>query len=123
MSYEEAKQQHSSEVAQLEKEVLEDIIDLEEHAPKGQRLPKARGYRIKVTGELFVVEKELTTGREILEVAGISPPEKHGLYIKVHGNQYRRVELDESVDLRAPGVEKFKTLPLDQTEGGHDHAT
>ena len=33
------------------------------------------------------------------------------------GERPRKVGLDEKIDLRRPGVEKFKALPRDQTEG------
>lgn len=110
-------------IAEVEEEILEEIVDLEEHCHEGHRPPRARGYRVRVNGELFVVHKERPTGREIMDIAGITPPEKYGLYLKIHGQQYRRVGLDETIDLRAPGVEKFKTLPLDQTEGSNERAS
>jgi len=37
--------------------------------------------------------------------------------VKIAGQRPQKVELDEQVDLRHPGVEKFKALPRDQTEG------
>jgi hypothetical protein len=36
---------------------------------------------------------------------------------KLRGGQTKRIDLDERVDFTTPGVERFMTLPLDQTEG------
>jgi hypothetical protein len=33
------------------------------------------------------------------------------------GGRAEKVDLDEVIDLRKPGVERFMTLPKDQTEG------
>ena len=98
-------------------EVLEDIVDLEEYARLGKRPPLSRGYRIKVNGEPFVVHEAEPTGRDILTLAGLLPAENYTLRVKFAGEKPRKVELNERVDLRHPGVEKFKALPRDQTEG------
>ncbi len=52
-----------------------------------------------------------------MTIAGKKPVENFALYLKVPGGQPQRIGLDEKVDLREPGTEKFVTLPLDQTEG------
>ncbi|MFH2114601.1 MAG: multiubiquitin domain-containing protein [Spirochaetota bacterium] len=64
-----------------------------------------------------VIDHRDPTGRELLTVVGSNPPEGFRLYQKLHGGMTKRVELDEEVDLATPGVERFKTLPLDATEG------
>jgi hypothetical protein len=94
------------------------IVDLEEYAREGRRPPRTRkGYRIKINGEPFVILSPIITGREVLEIAGLRPPEKYTLRLKVRGESPRKIGLDEKVDLTQPGVEKFKALPRDQTEG------
>lgn len=98
-------------------EVLDQIVDLEEYARLGKQPPLSLGYRIRVNGEPFVVHQPLPTGREILTLAGLLPVENYTLRVKIAGERPRKVELDEHVDLRHPGVEKFKALPRDQTEG------
>jgi hypothetical protein len=98
-------------------EVLDEIVDLEEYARLGKRPPLSRGYRIRINGEAFVVHEARPTGREILTLAGLLPAENYTLRVKLAGEKPRKVELDERVDLRHPGVEKFKALPRDQTEG------
>lgn len=98
-------------------EVLDEIVDLEEYARLGKKPPLSRGYRIKVNGEPFVIHEPRPTGRDILTLAGLLPAENYTLRVKFAGEKPRKVELDERVDLRHPGVEKFKALPRDQTEG------
>lgn len=98
-------------------EVLDDIIDLEEFAKLGKRPPLAKGYRIRINGDPFVVHDPKPTGRAILTLAGLLPAENYTLRVKMAGEKPRKVGLDEKVDLRHVGVEKFKALPRDQTEG------
>ena len=97
--------------------VLDGVIDLEEYAKRGERPPLSKGYRIRVNGEPFVVHDAMPTGRAILILAGLIPPEDYTLRVKLAGQKPHKVELNEKVDLRRPGVEKFKALPRDQTEG------
>lgn len=97
--------------------VLDDIIDLEQYAKEGKRPPLARGYRIRVNGEPYVVTDPVVTGREVLTLAGLLPVENYTLRLKMAGNKPEKIRLDEKVDLRKPGIEKFKALPKDQTEG------
>ena len=65
----------------------------------------------------YVVNAPVITGREILALGGLLPPEDYTLRVKSAGSKPEKVGLDEKVDLRKPGVEKFKALPRDQTEG------
>lgn len=97
--------------------VIDDIADLEEYAKRGERPPLTKGYRIRINGDQYVIFDAKPTGREILTLAGLIPPENYTLRVKVAGQGPQKVGLDEKVDLRKPGVEKFKALPRDQTEG------
>jgi hypothetical protein len=98
-------------------EVLDEVVDLEEYAKQGKRPPLSKGYRIKVNGEAFIVNEPEPTGRAILTLAGLLPAENYTLRVKLAGEKPHKVGLNEKVDLRRPGVEKFKALPRDQTEG------
>lgn len=95
----------------------QDVIDIEEYAKAGKNPPKAQSYRIRVDKERYVVKVGEMTGRQILELAGKNPPERFRLDQKLHGGQTKKIELTEVVDFTTPGVERFMTLPLDQTEG------
>ena len=97
--------------------VLDEDIDLEEYARQGKRPPLARGYRIKINGDPYVITEPMPTGLAILTLAGLLPAKDYTLRVKVAGQPPRKVPPDEKVDLRQPGIEKFKALPRDQTEG------
>lgn len=97
--------------------VLDEVIDLEEYAKLGKRPPLAKGYRFKVNGDYYVIKDPTPTGREVLTIAGLLPAKDYTLRVKLVGERLRKVELDEKIDLRRSGVETFKALPRDQTEG------
>lgn len=97
--------------------VLEEIVDLEEYAKRGERPPLSRGYRILINGKPYVISDPMPTGLEILTLAGLLPAKDYTLRVKYAGKKPEKVGLNEKVDLRRPGVEKFKALPRDQTEG------
>ena len=101
----------------VEADELVDEIDVETTAAAGKRRPRARRYRIRIDRERHVVEVPKMTGRQILTLAGRTPPEQWMLSQKLHGGKVVTIGLDEVVDSQAPGVERFMTLPKDQTEG------
>lgn len=103
--------------AAVEEEQVDEVIDIEEYAKLGKKVPKAKGYKIRVNGNPITVDHPIVTGRQVLELAGLIPPGNYTLRLKAAGQQPRKIALDEKVDLRGPGVEKFKALPRDQTEG------
>lgn len=93
----------------------DDVIDIEAYAKEGKPVPAGRSYRIRIDKEQFTVTTPTISGRSLLELASKNPA-KYGVYQHVRGRS-SRVALDATVDLTAPGVERFSTLPLDQTEG------
>ena len=94
-----------------------EIIDLEEFSKAGKTPPKGKKYRIKIDREVFVIEKECMTGNELLTLAGKTSPGKYQINQKLKGGKVVKIGLDELVCFTTPGIEKFMTLPLDQTEG------
>lgn len=94
-------------------------LEVEEYGKKGgeKRHPRARRYVIRVDKTKYTVNLSHMTGREILTLAGKTPPEQYKLRQKFHGGAAETVALDDDVDFRKPGVERFMTLKLDQTDG------
>jgi hypothetical protein len=45
------------------------------------------------------------------------PPERYRLDQKLRDGTIKKIELNDVVDLTLPGLERFMTIPLDQTEG------
>lgn len=102
-------------VAEQAEEIL-DEVDIEEYAKSDRKPPKARRYRIRIDKTHYVVEVSSMTGRELLKLAG-KDPVRFAISQKLRGGQMKRIGLDEVVDFTSPGVERFVTMPLDQTEG------
>ena len=76
-----------------------------------------REYKVQIDKDFLEAPVSRMTGRELLELAGKKPAEGYAIYLKVKGGQPQRIDLDQKIDLSQPGVERFVTLPLDQTEG------
>ncbi len=74
-------------------------------------------FKVQIDKQVHETQDGHPTGRDLLVLAGKNPPEQFGLYMKGKGGQPVRVPLDQRVDLTDPGIERFLTLPLDQTEG------
>jgi len=101
---------------ELENTIEDDVIDIEDYVSAGKEVPKAQRYRIRIDKEKFIVGPS-ATGRQLLLLAGKKPPERFRIDQKFHGGQTKRIELDEVVDFTKPGIERFMTMPLDQTDG------
>ena len=76
-----------------------------------------REFKVQVDKDIVEIPTSHPTGRELLEFSGKKPAEHYAIYLKVKGGQPKRIGLDEKIDLGQTGVERFVTLPLDQTEG------
>lgn len=94
-----------------------EIVDIEEYAKQDRQPPNAARYRIRVDKVPFVVDVPRMTGRQLLELAGKTPPERFKISEKIKGGAPIPLGLDEHADFTKKGVERFRTLPLDQTEG------
>jgi hypothetical protein len=107
----------NNKMESLDYTLEDEVIDLEWCAKNGHKPPKGRKYRIIIDRDKYVVEKECMTGKELLLLANMTPPERFQLRQKLkHGNVVT-IAYDQKVCFTEPGIEKFKTLPLDQTEG------
>ena len=98
-------------------ETPDEYIDIEEYTKAGKELPKGKKYLIKIDKALYKVEEECLKGREILEIAGKKPVERFQLNMKLKGGEVRKINYDEKVCFSDSGIERFMTIPLDQTEG------
>ena len=95
----------------------QEIIDLEIYAKEGKTPPPGKKYQFRVDNSKFVTDKEALTGREILEIAGKFPVDRFQLNQKLKGGHVKKIEYNELVSFLTPGIERFMTVPLDQTEG------
>ena len=107
----------SDKTGAAEAEITDEVVDLEEYAKAGRKPPRARRYRIRIDKQQYTVEVSSMTGRELLTLAGKTPVTNYMISQKMRGGEARKLGLDESADFTTPGLERFMTLPLDQTEG------
>lgn len=91
------------------------VFDIEEHCKDGDALSPCDGYLIRVDDTKIVMRESHPTGREILLRAGKDP--KLTMLNQKIGKRFEPVPLDKKVDLTACGVERFTTLPNEQSEG------
>ncbi len=108
--------QHHTEEGQLVDEAVGEIIDVEEYAKAGKPVPKGKQYRLRVDKDRFVVKQAYIAGHEILALVQ-KTPQSHQLYQHIRGGQTTVVQPADRVDLSAPGVERFTTLKIENTEG------
>lgn len=99
---------------------VDDIVDLEEYAKQNRKPPRARRYRIRIDKKHYVVEVSAMTGRELLNLAGKTPATNFMISQKFKSGEAKKLGYDEKADFTTPGVERFMTLPLDQTDGGRN---
>lgn len=100
-----------------ENSIVDEIIDLEEYAKAGKKPPRAKQYRIRIDKKHHVVDLPAMTGRELLNLAGKKPASDYVIFQHVRGQNPQKIGLDEKADFTTPGVERFRTIPVDQTEG------
>jgi hypothetical protein len=103
-------------IEEVEK-IIEEIVDLEECARAGRKPPCARRYRFKVNDKPYEWNEPTILGRQILEVAGLVPSKDYTLRQKMAHGEPRRIGLEDRVDLREPGIEKFRAIKRGQQEG------
>ena len=91
-------------------------VDIEECLKRGERVPFARRYIIRVDKQREVSHKAHITGTEILALVH-KTAEKFKLYQHKRGHQPALVGPHEVIDLAKHGVERFTTMAKDTTEG------
>ena len=95
----------------------DEVIEIEIYTKEGRELPKRKRYKIRIDKDKYIVNTDEMSGRELLELANKIPFDQYAIFQRLKGGQTQKIEFDEVVNFRTPGVERFMTLPLDQTEG------
>lgn len=90
-------------------ELVEDLIDIEEHARHERPVPLGRHYRIKVDGAYHVVHSPEISGEEVLQLAGRQGFLVFNVIQHLRGGREEVIEPHARVNLRSPGVERFTT--------------
>lgn len=93
-------------------------VDVEQYAKEGKPVPSGVIYIITIDKRKFRVKVECMTGKELLVLAEKTPPERFQLNQRLIGGKVIKIGYDQKVCFTDFGIEKFMTIPLDQTEGG-----
>ena len=93
------------------------VIDIEAYSKENKPVPPGHHYVITVDRQKYTVQQECMLGREILRLAGKLPIERYQLNQRLKGGKVEKIAYDATVCFTTPGIEKFMTIPLDQTEG------
>jgi hypothetical protein len=91
-------------------------IESSEARAAGERDPGTR-YVILIDKKEYELTDPTPSGAQLLRLAGKTPVDQFAIYLRVTGQQPERIPNKEHIDLRKGGIERFVTLPLDQTEG------
>lgn len=93
-----------------------DIIDLETEQPEGL-IPPAKRYRIRIDRKHYIVKESKITGRELLDLARNDAVQQFDVYRRYRDGRVVKVDWDETIDLREPGIERFVTMKKQVTDG------
>lgn len=96
--------------------VILDEVEIEVYGKDNRKPPLAHRYVIRINKTKYTVEQRILSGTELLALAG-KDPNQNKLYQKLHGGQLKEIAPQVKVDLSAPGIERFQTVPLNETEG------
>ncbi len=77
--------------------------------------PLAQRYVVRIDDRSYKVNDPVITGSQLLDEALKRPVDEYLIFQFVHGGQLEEIRLDETVDLRAPGVERFITWKSDRS--------
>jgi len=116
-------EQYNPKESILEVEVIVvELVDIEEYAKRGEKPPRAHQYKFRVDDHYYTTPKAELTGREILDFAG-KTPETYQLRKRLHHGKVEPITPDEIVDLHRHGVERFMTIPKENTDGSKTYAS
>lgn len=95
-----------------------DIEDWVRDQPNAQ-IPAAESYRVRLWDRDGFDEKRSLgdaepTGRQVLEAFDRTPADEHVLLYLPHNKKLREIEIDETLDLRAQGPERFFAFKTDR---------
>jgi hypothetical protein len=90
-------------------ELVDELIDIEEHARHERPVPHARHYKIRVDGNYHVVDTPKISGEDILKLAGRKCPLVFNVIQHFRGGRQAVIDRYQKVDLRESGVERFTT--------------
>lgn len=76
---------------------------------------EAHRFEITIDGQPHHVVEPVLSGRQLLHLAGRAPVDEHLVFFLGRDGVLEDINLDETVDLRASGVEQFLTFRADRS--------
>ncbi|WP_108519113.1 multiubiquitin domain-containing protein [Bradyrhizobium algeriense] len=74
-----------------------------------------RQYETAINDTLHSFRDPVVTGEQILETAKLFPTDEYLIFLKLQDGQLDEIRLDETVDLRTEGIERFITFKSDRS--------
>ncbi len=69
---------------------------------------------VNIDGHKHGIDDPKPLGRQLLNTAGLRPVEEYVIFLLLQDGSMEEIGLDEPVDLRKPGIEKFLTFKTDR---------
>ncbi len=82
---------------------------------RSRQKPDRHKFQITIDGESYSLEDPIVTGRQLLNLAGKRPIEEHLIFIFSPDGLLEDISLEERVDLRRSGAERFLTFLSDRS--------
>jgi hypothetical protein len=93
-----------------------DLVDL--GGPKVEPFKTRRKtWRLNVQGVLLTLHQPTIVVRDAIREAGFDPTKNWIIVLRVRDQPKREVGLDETIDLRTPGIEKLRLTPKEVNNG------
>lgn len=100
---------------------MQDVVDIEDwvHDQENAQIPAAETYRVRLwDGDGFDEKRTISyhqpTARQILETFERFPTDEYVLLYLPHDGKLETIELDEAIDLRKRGPERFFAFKTDR---------
>jgi hypothetical protein len=114
----------STEKAFFQVDAEEGEILLNEHAVLDLALPgvevfktRVPSWKLNVQGVVLTIPSPKIVVRHALELAGVNADQGWHIFLIVRDQSKREVQLDDEIDLTAPGIEKLRLTPKDVNNG------
>lgn len=88
--------------------------DLESAAIQGLPLNPQGDLRVRINDQRLRIADPVPTARQLLQAADLTPVDQYVLFLRLPDGDLESLRLDETVDLRARGVERFLAFESDR---------
>lgn len=94
----------------------EDLVDLDA-AGVESFVTRIKYWKLNVQGVILDVDTPTIGVRDAIARAGFNPDQGWQIFLKVAGQPKRPVTLNDTIDLRTPGIEKLRLTPNEVNNG------